>query len=242
MLISWENIQDRIRGCWWGQMAGDALGSQVEFRTAEGLRRQWPEGLRNMGSSPIWGTAPGQITDDTEMAIELLHALSHCPTTIDWDRVAAGYVRWARSGPFDIGGTVRQATHGAMMSESVASQGLAEKMREYANPESKANGALMRQSPLAIWGYALDPRIVGALAREDARLTHPNPVCQDASAVYVATIAQIIRWGLDAPAAYEFALDFVRRYGQEREVLEALAKAKTDAPPVSHHRGYVLCM
>lgn len=221
-------------------MSGDALGSQGEFRTAESLHRQWPDGVRDMGPSPIWGTAPGQLTDDSEMAIELLHALSDCPKAIDWDRVAEGYVRWARSGPFDIGGTVRQATHGAMMADSITSKGLAARMRAHANPESKANGALMRESPLAIWGFALDPRIVGEYAREDARLTHPNAVCLDASAVYVATLAQVIRWGLDASAAYAFALQFQQQYGHEVDVLDALIKAKMDPPPISHHRGYVL--
>lgn len=235
----WNGVRDRMLGCWWGQMAGDALGSQVEFRSAASLRRQWPDGLRDIGPSPIWGTAAGQVTDDSEMAIELLHALSASPEQIDWDRVAANYMGWYQSHPFDSGGTVRRAVMGAIKApESEGS--VAERMRRSANRDSKANGALMRQSPLAIWGYAYAPHIIGGLAAEDARLTHPNPVCQEASAVYVATIARTIRWGCDAQTAYNFAVDYQKQFGQEPDVLDALAKAASEAPPYSHHIGYVL--
>ncbi|NMP24860.1 ADP-ribosylglycohydrolase family protein [Sulfobacillus harzensis] len=237
MAIDDVALHRRMWGCWWGQMAGDALGSQVEFATPDSLRRQFPQGVREMASSPTWGTAAGQLTDDTEMAIELLHVLNDCPETVDWDRVASGYVRWADSHPFDMGGTVRQAiagAHGGPLS------GMAERMRNSANYDSKANGALMRQSPLAIWGYAQDPRVLADLGRQDALLTHPNPVCQEASAVFVATVGMIIRWGLDAQAAYEFAVAFQRRFGQESEVLDALVQAEHQPPPYSHHIGYVL--
>lgn len=239
MDIAWNDVRQRMRGCWWGQMCGDALGSQVEFQTAESLKRQFPDGVRDMGPSPIWGTAPGQVTDDTEMAIELLQVLTECRMAVDWDRVAEGYVRWARSGPFDIGGTVRQATHGAMVALA-AGEGVAERMRACANPESKANGALMRESPLAIWGVGQDPETLASYAREDARLTHPNSVCLEASAVYVATLAQVIQQGLDGRAAHTFAVEFQRHFGHEMDVLESLVRAQSDPPPISHHRGYVL--
>lgn len=157
-----------------------------------------------------------------------------------WGQMAAGYVRWARSGPFDMGGTVRRATQGAMMDDADTSKGLADRMRHSAKQDSKANGALMRQSPLAIWGYTQDPRILAVWAREDARLTHPNRVCLEASAIYVATMAQVIRWGLDGKAAYAFALDFQRQYGDEPDVTDALVKAEIAPPPYSHHIGYVL--
>lgn len=235
----WSGIRKRMLGCWLGQMAGDALGSQVEFRSAASLRSQWPEGLRDIGPSPIWRTAAGQVTDDSEMAIELLHALSASPEKPDWDRVAANYIRWLQSHPFDIGGTVHGALAGAI--SALEGEGdLAARMRRSANPESKANGALMRQSPLAVWGYGYEPHIIGRLAAEDARLTHPNPVCLEASAVYVATMAHAIRWGCDAETAYKFALDYHQRFGQEPDVFDALVKAASDAPPYSHHIGYVL--
>lgn len=239
VLQKWDVLRDRIEGCWWGQMVGDALGSQVEFDSAEALKRRWPYGLRVIGPSAIWGTAAGQVTDDSEMAIELLHALTTHDDSVDWDLVAAGYVQWYQSGPFDSGRTVRRAVRGANRVDQTMS-GLADSMRQNANPDSKANGALMRQSPIGIWGFAKDPKILGDLAREDARLTHPNPVCRDASAVYTATIAQTIRWGFGPKEAYQFAREYHAQYGQESDVLECLDAARDQSPPFSPHIGYVL--
>lgn len=230
-----DGIRNRMLGCWLGQMSGDTLGSMVEFDTAAHLFRQWPEGLKDMAGSDVWGTAPGQVTDDTEMAIELLRALGKPRGAVDWDKVAQGYVRWYRSHPFDVGRTTRRAISAVQDRNNAAQQ-----MRDSANVESKANGALMRQSALAIWGYAEDPRLLGQWAQDDARLTHPNPVCLEASAVYVATLGQSIRWGLTPEMAYEFALDYQHQYGKEADVLQCLEQAYEQKPPYSSHIGYVL--
>jgi ADP-ribosylglycohydrolase len=56
---------DRAQGCLLGQLAGDALGSLVEFETAAQIRRNHPNGVRDMDVSPVWGTLPGQPTDDS---------------------------------------------------------------------------------------------------------------------------------------------------------------------------------
>ncbi len=80
-----------------------------------------------------------------------------------------------------------------------------------ANRDSEANGALMRQSPLAIWGHILpEDRLADALW-QDTALTHPNQVCQDASAAVILPLAAIIRDGLDAEAAYVHATRVGRR-------------------------------
>ena len=46
------------------------------------------------------------------------------------------------------------------------------------NMNSKANGALMRITPLAVWGHQLSEEQLVQAAREDAQLTHPNQTCQ----------------------------------------------------------------
>ena len=46
------------------------------------------------------------------------------------------------------------------------------------NMNSKANGALMRITPLAVWGHQLSEGQLAQAAREDAKLTHPNQTCQ----------------------------------------------------------------
>ena len=52
------------------------------------------------------------------------------------------------------------------------------------NMASKANGALMRITPLAVWGHKLSQRDLVAAAAADAQLTHPNKVCLVSSAAF----------------------------------------------------------
>jgi ADP-ribosylglycohydrolase len=85
------------------------------------------------------------------------------------------YLFWLNSGPFDVGNTIRAALHGQ---PSTASQ---------------ANGAMMRVSPLGIFGATRKLDEVARMARSDAALTHPNPVCLDANALFTMAIATAIR-------------------------------------------------
>jgi ADP-ribosylglycohydrolase len=105
------------------------------------------------------------------------------------EAVATAYGNWFASGPFDIGGTTRQAFSLAAR----AGSGKAEAARNAASRTSQANGALMRCSPIGIW--ARDPTEAAVAAREDARLSHPHPVCQAASAAYAAAIACAVDGG-----------------------------------------------
>jgi ADP-ribosylglycohydrolase len=75
----------------------------------------------------------------------------------------------------------------------------------------------------------------------DARLTHPHPVCQDASAAFVVAIAHAIGQGADAWGAYEAALAWARTSQAEGAVSEALQAAR-QAPPADYERqqGWVL--
>src|ERR1700726_3487023 len=57
----------------------------------------------------------------------------------------------------------------------------------------KRIGALMRCSPIGIW--ARDAAEASAAARADAALSHPHPVCQAASAAFVAAIATAVGGG-----------------------------------------------
>ena len=58
-----------------GQLAGDALGSLVEFQTPESIARQYPNGVRELVDGGTWGTIAGQPTDDSEMALALARSL-----------------------------------------------------------------------------------------------------------------------------------------------------------------------
>jgi ADP-ribosylglycohydrolase/fructose-1,6-bisphosphatase/inositol monophosphatase family enzyme len=237
-LVADSGLLRRAQGCLLGQLAGDALGSQVEFASAGQLAARYPEGLRTIGPSPVWGTLAGQPTDDSELALLLARALLGAGRC-DAEAIARAYLYWYESRPFDIGSTTRQALT-ALEATQQRGEPLVAAARAGANPASEANGALMRQSPLAVWGHALAPEALDACLRADTRLTHPNRVCQDASAAFGVALAAVIRAGLDAEAAYALARDWDRRHGASPAVTRALEAARQAPPRFQPNEGHVV--
>lgn len=205
--LAWPRLDeglalDRAVGCLLGQVAGDSLGSLVEFRSAGDIAREYPDGVRDLADGGTWNTIAGQPTDDSELALDLARTLAGLS---DWsaEAVAEAYAGWLASRPFDVGGTTRQALSAAVR----AATDKAAAARAAANRESQSNGALMRCAPIGLW--ARDPMEAAAAARADAELTHPHPTCQAASASFAAAIAAAIG-GADRAAmlgAAEAALD-----------------------------------
>jgi ADP-ribosylglycohydrolase len=169
-------------------VVGDSLGSLVEFRSPRDIARQYPDGVRDLADGGTWNTIAGQPTDDSELALDLARTLVS-QTSWSSEAVAAAYAGWYASRPFDIGGTTRQALSAA----AAAAQDKAGAARKAASRESQANGALMRCAPIGVW--ARDAAEAAAAARQDAALTHPHPICQAASAAFVAAIATGIGGG-----------------------------------------------
>ncbi len=214
-------LLSRAHGCLLGQIAGDSLGSLVEFKTSEAIARLHPDGPRLLADGGTFDTLAGQATDDSEMALALARSIlaegGHRP-----EAVAQAYREWYRSRPFDMGNTIRAAVQGYLMAES------------------QANGSLMRVSPLAVYAHALAPERAAALARDESSLTHPNPVCRDATAAYVVGVAHAVRYGDGAKAAYEAALGWARANAVV-EVRGALEAAAREAPVCEgQHMGWVL--
>lgn len=80
MKIVLRNVKDpgrihRAQGCLLGQLAGDALGSLVESRRPEEIRREYPNGVRDLADGGVHNTIAGQPTDDSEMALMLARTL-----------------------------------------------------------------------------------------------------------------------------------------------------------------------
>jgi ADP-ribosylglycohydrolase len=222
---------DRAQGVLLGQVCGDALGAQVEFESAASIARKYPGGVRTLADGGTHHTLAGQATDDSELALALARSLL-ARGRFDDDHVAAAYVAWAKSGPFDIGHTTSQALRGGTTATAV---------RIAANPGSTANGALMRVSPLGIFSHGQTPEQSADLARRDASLTHPNVVCADANAIFVASIAHAVRSACGATELHAFATQLAESLAVNADVREALRAATdtrlTDFP--SRHPGDV---
>jgi ADP-ribosyl-[dinitrogen reductase] hydrolase len=222
------DVLARAQGCLLGQLAGDALGSLVEFQTAEAIQQRYPQGIRALEDSETWNTLAGQPTDDSELALMLARSLVQAER-FDQSTIAAAYVYWYRSPPFDIGNTTQQALSAAAQAMNRGSDPAEAAMRA-ATLDSEANGALMRISPLAIFGHATDETQLAEWSRLDAQLTHPHPVCQDANAVFVVAIRHALTTGNSPAEVYRYAKNWAAAANLHPHVQQWLADAETQPP------------
>jgi ADP-ribosyl-[dinitrogen reductase] hydrolase len=215
-------ILSRAQGCLLGQLAGDSLGGLVEFQTPDTIRREYPHGVRELADGGTWDTIAGQPTDDSEMALMLARMLVK-QGRYDAEEGHKAYRYWLDSAPFDCGRTILSGLHGRP------------------DPDSQSNGALMRISPLGIFGANYDPYQVATWAQQDAALTHPHEVCLQANALFAMAIAHAISTGIAAQDLYRE----IKVWAREMKVESALRKAFTGAstaPPTDylHKEGWVL--
>src|SRR5271157_4966967 len=131
--------QSAARGALLGAFVGDASGATLEFLGRKPSAEDVERALSMVGGG-CWRVAPGQITDDGELALCLARSLAGA-TTIDRDKIARAYVDWFNSRPFDCGNTTRNA-----FGHGYRDRAIAQLVEEAAlrSMGSKANGALMR--------------------------------------------------------------------------------------------------
>lgn len=237
--VSDAAVLNRAQGCLLGQLAGDSLGSLVEFQSPSSIIRRYGEGPHMLEDGGTWYTIAGQPTDDSELALALARSLV-VSGDYDPDDVAKAYARWYGSAPFDIGRTTDRALSAASRALH-ADRPPAPAAHEAADPDSQANGALMRISPLGIFDAGSRHSRAFTLARIDASLTHPNPVCRDASGIMAAVLSHAIRNGGTPREVYRFVLELVRTEDVADSVRAAVERANVLPPDCwSGHRGWVL--
>ena len=197
---------DAALGALLGAAVGDSCGSYLEFLGSVILPAELERALLMRGGG-CHRLQPGQITDDTELALALTHALLEAATPITANAphgglpascIARWYGRWMKSPPFDVGNTCAASMKDAqrMTAADDASDAPAKACMAAAERRSmgsKANGALMRCTPIPILYHRCSDAEIAAVAAADARLSHPNPTCQLTNALYAIAIAQLIR-------------------------------------------------
>ena len=218
----------RAWGCFLGQLAGDSLGSQVEYKAPERIASMYPYGMASLEGSELYRTLPGQPTDDSEMALALARNLAQ-KGFFHAEGIQEDYVRWLKSRPVDFAHAVFRALHGKP------------------DVSNESNCALMRVSPLGIFGVRMIPDTAvpcadGAplnlcslsredgvmalcrLAMEEAALTNPHILCQVTSAIYVSVLAFGIRSGAGPQTMYDMALALAERFGDHVEYADSAGR------------------
>ncbi len=193
-------LSERARGAYLGLAIGDALGATVEFMTVREIQSTYGRHDRIRGGGWL-RLKPGQVTDDTTMALALGESILQCGS-VEAQAAAEAFSRWMRAKPVDIGNTVRRGIgHYRRTGELIAPE----------NEYDAGNGACMRCLPVALATLGKDGGTVRKAARAQAHVTHNNRL-SDAGTECVIAMVQLALKGEDKN---ELLLGPVRRLVDE---------------------------
>ncbi|MDJ0844505.1 ADP-ribosylglycohydrolase family protein [Crocosphaera sp.] len=235
-----KTIKDAAKGSLLGACVGDAAGAVLEFMGGNPNLSQVNRAMTMPGGG-MMGVASGQITDDGELTLCLAQALANS-STFPLEAIAQNYNRWINSDPFDVGLTTISSLGCPKTEQELKKKGYAGVMRAAAQNNclsSKANGSLMRITPLGIWGYKFDDEQLGTFAQLDSQLSHPNKSCLQAVACYVIAIASLMRNLGDREQAFARAKQWANA-NANREVKGWLKDAQNNVNvPYHPHIGFI---
>ncbi|PSK95393.1 ADP-ribosylglycohydrolase [Murinocardiopsis flavida] len=229
---------DRISGVLLGAACGDALGVPYEF-----ARRLTAHETPHMLGGGLGPYAPGEYSDDTQMAVCLAQVTAGVPdllSTAALNGVAENFLTWRREGATDIGDQTRAILDEALPSggtPEVAARMLAAAAARYASGAPGAgNGSLMRTAPIAL-AYPHDPRATAELAALYGRLTHADPLAEDACVLWCEGIRQAVDNG-----GFEGVRNGLALLPEERRAQWAarLDQAETRPPHAFSPNGFVV--
>jgi ADP-ribosyl-[dinitrogen reductase] hydrolase len=189
------NVFDRALAAYLGLAIGDALGATVEFMSKDEIART--HGVHRTMSGGGWlRLKPGQVTDDTQMALALGRSLIRCGIC-DLHDICEEFAAWLKKGPIDVGNTCRRGISRYIV------QGTLE------TPPSEGdagNGAAMRIVPVALATLGRSDRAT-AWTLGQCHITHNHPL-SDAAALALVEMTQALISGTDQTTIRTYALAF----------------------------------
>ncbi len=190
--MSAPSLLDRALGAFLGFAIGDALGATVEFLTKKEIEEKYGLHRKMIGGGWLH-LAPGQVTDDTDMALALARSLVR-KKDFDVRDVCQEFALWLKSGPVDVGNTCRRGirrfmTHGTV--EGAFCEGDA------------GNGAAMRNLPVALAALGR-PGLMEAWTVAQCHITHHHPL-SDAATLALGRMTQALVLGQGMKAARDEA-------------------------------------
>jgi len=180
--------ENRVVGAVVGSAVGDALGAPFEFGPPSVLSRRFPDASDAAGAEMCGGGgwAPGEATDDTQMALLVAESLLDAGG-FDGADMFGRFCRWAAAEPKDIG----------LQTDAVLSSGLPwdRAAADYYARRGRAagNGSLMRTTPAAVFFAGQGRAGTMDAARRISALTHGDPAAGEGCAIF----HELIRIALD---------------------------------------------
>jgi ADP-ribosyl-[dinitrogen reductase] hydrolase len=190
--------RDRIRGALLGLAVGDALGAPLEGRSRAEVAARDDAPLREMAGGRRPGFEPGDVTDDTQLAMTLAESIVEVGG-YDPDHALRAYVRWFEAGAEDAGPTTR-AVLGAVAG-GASSYEATQRQHEEAGDRATTNGALMRTTPIAL-AFAGNEEGIRDATLADASLTHYDPIAGKAALFHNLLVSVEVSQGHAAVEAF----------------------------------------
>ena len=143
----------KVLSCIFGAFLGDAMGAFCEFEKPK-------DNSKNIfrASNTVIGGVPGQVTDDSEMALSLAYAIMDNPKKEELlvDYIYFYYGAWFKTDPLDYGNTTK---HALKDFDFIKNAPYLQNFKNIetniikGNYDSLSNGFLMRKSPFIAWLY-----------------------------------------------------------------------------------------
>lgn len=180
----------RFLGAFLGSVVGDALGAPFEFQGPGTYRRRFPEpvvgGVGELIGGGSFQWAPGEFTDDTQMALVLATSLLRNHKLLCGD-LFARFQLWARHAS-DVGIQTRAVLSSSLPWDKAALQ------YYQAHPNNAAgNGALMRTVPVALYFAHASLESCMDAGRVQAGVTHADPSVGWGTALYHGLLHYAVR-------------------------------------------------
>jgi ADP-ribosylglycohydrolase len=188
--------------------AADALGAATEFKSPERIQTQYGGTLTDYQPGSVFGFAPGEATDDSQMAVATLLGYARREGL---GGVLSALRGWLAAGPPDAGGLTRSALGWGTLDGGVWAW-------QTSGYDSAGNGGLMRIAAVWIAGFR-GPE----LARQSAcvtALTHADPRCVYAS-VFLTAWLEALEGGQAYGAAADAALRLTGDFDARAVLLDA---------------------
>ncbi len=177
------SVENRAMAAYLGLAIGDALGATVEFMTKREIAAEY--GVHRELAGGGWlRLKPGQVTDDTQMALALGRSLVR-RGELDARDVCEEFAAWLKTRPPDVGNTCRRGIRRYMVHGTV----------EGSFSEGDAgNGAAMRLLPVALATFGR-PEKIEPWTLAQARITHHHPLSDDACLALVHMMHALFKGG-----------------------------------------------
>jgi ADP-ribosyl-[dinitrogen reductase] hydrolase len=192
----------RAIGAVLGSAVGDALGAPFEFGPPGQYSARFPEpvlgGIGEMVGGGGFGWAPGEFTDDTQMAIVQAESILAHEGVAGADLFERFRV-WA-SQAADVGVQTSAVLRSGLPWDEAAADYVAR------NPRSGGNGSLMRSTPTAVRYASASTEDTMAVARSCSAITHGDPAAGWGTGLLHVMVRAELRGG-DAFAALAEQLD-----------------------------------